>query len=129
MKRIYPGVFTYLKTVAEELESAPESQRHVRSIRGRRRGFTHSGKLTARERRQAANAVVQMLEADVFKKTILELDTAFKREGMPVEMVLLLHDGIWFTCPHEIREAAKALIRQVMENSVSLSVPLVADFE
>ncbi len=70
-----------------------------------------------------------MLEADVFKKTVLELDTAFKREGLPVEMVLLLHDGIWFTCPHEIQENAKALIRQVMENSVSLSVPLVVTFD
>jgi DNA polymerase I-like protein with 3'-5' exonuclease and polymerase domains len=44
-------------------------------------------------------------------------------------MLLLLHDGIWFVCPHEIRENAKALIRQVMENSMSLSVPLVVTFD
>ena len=66
-----------------------------------------------------------MLEADVFKKTVLELDAAFKREGLPVEMVLLLHDGIWFSCPQDLHERAKVLIKQVMHNSVSLSVPLV----
>jgi DNA polymerase I-like protein with 3'-5' exonuclease and polymerase domains len=70
-----------------------------------------------------------MLEADVFKKTVLELHAAFKREGLPVEMVLLLHDGIWFTCPQDLRENAKAWIKQVMENSVSLSVPLVVTFD
>jgi DNA polymerase I len=115
--------------VKTALENSPEGKRYVRSIRGRRRGFTRPGELTPREGRQAGNAVVQMLEVDVFKKTVLELDTVFKREGMQVEMVILLHDGIWFTCPHEIQEKAKALIKQVMENSVTLSVPLAVDFD
>jgi DNA polymerase I len=129
MKEIYPDLFAYLDGVKAALENSPESKRYVRSIRGRRRGFTHPGELNGRERRQAANAVVQMLEADVFKKTVLELHSAFKREELPVEMVILLHDGIWFACPNEIQEKAKALIRQVMENSVSLSVPLAIDID
>ncbi len=70
-----------------------------------------------------------MLEADVFKKTVLELDVAFKRDSLAVGMVLLLHDGIWFVCPQELHERAKVLIKQVMENSVSLSVPLVVTFD
>ncbi|MGB6063889.1 MAG: DNA polymerase [Desulfomonilaceae bacterium] len=111
------------------LESSPEGERYVRSIRGRRRGFSHPGDLTERERRQAANAVVQMLEADVFKKTVLELDEAIKQESLPVEIVLLLHDGIWFTCSEDYLQPAKVLIKQVMENSVQLSVPLVVDFD
>ncbi len=119
----------YLEGIKEALESSPEGGRYVRSIRGRRRGFSHSGDLTEREKRQAANAVVQMLEADVFKKMVLELDKAFKRESLPVEIVLLLHDGIWFTCPEDYLQQAKMLIKQVMENSVSLSVPLKIDFE
>lgn len=129
MKQIYPGLFAYLEGVKETLESSPEGERYVRSIRGRRRGFSHPGDLTEREKRQAANAVVQMLEADVFKKTVLELDKAFKRENLPAEIVLLLHDGIWFTCPEKDVQQAKMLIKQVMENSVSLSVPLKVDFD
>ena len=129
MKQISPDLFAYLEGVKKELENSPEGQRYVRSIRGRRRGFTHPGDLTQRERRAAANAVAQMLEADVSKKTVLELDAAFQREGLPVEMVLLLHDGIWFTCPHEIQEKAKVLIRHVMENSVPLSIPLAVTFD
>jgi DNA polymerase-1 len=128
MRQIYPRLFQYLDGVTEALERSPAGEGYVRSLRGRRRGFAHSDKLSAREKRQAANAVVQMLEADVFKKSVLELDNAFKRESLPVEMVLLLHDGIWFTCSEEICQDAKELIRQVMEMAVELSVPLVVDF-
>lgn len=129
MKEIYPGLFAYLEGVKEALESSPEGERYVRSIRGRRRGFSHLGDLTEREKRQAANAVVQMLEADVFKKTVLELDKAFKRESLPVEIVLLLHDGIWFACSEKDVQEAKMVIKQVMENSVSLSLPLKMTFD
>ncbi|MGO9569446.1 MAG: DNA polymerase [Desulfomonilaceae bacterium] len=129
MKEIYPRLFAYLEGIKEALESSPEGERYVRSIRGRRRGFSHPGDLTGREKRQAANAVVQMLEADVFKKTVLELDKAIKQESLPVEIVLLLHDGIWFTCPERYVQQAKMWIKQVMENSVALSVPLKVDLD
>jgi DNA polymerase-1 len=129
MRQIYPRLFQYLDGVTEALERSPAGEGYVRSLRGRRRSFAHSDKLSAREKRQAANAVVQMLEADVFKKSILELDKAFKRESLPVRMVLLLHDGIWFTCPEGYAEQAKRLIKDTMENAVQLTVPLAVDFE
>jgi DNA polymerase-1 len=129
MRQIYPRLFQYLDGVTEALERSPAGEGYVRSLRGRRRSFAHSDKLSAREKRQAANAVVQMLEADVFKKSILELDKAFKRESLPVRMVLLLHDGIWFTCPEGYAEQAKRLIKDTMENAVQLTVPLAVEFE
>ena len=129
MRQIYPRLFQYLDGVTEALERSPAGEGYVRSLRGRRRSFAHSDQLTAREKRQAANAVVQMLEADVFKKSVLELDKAFKRENLPVEIVLLLHDGIWFTCPEGYVEQAKRLIKDTMENAVQLTVPLAVDFE
>jgi len=70
--------------------------------------------------------VVQMLEADVFKITLLELNLAFRGSELPVRIVLLLHDGIWFTCPAESATVARVTekIQKTMENSGSLSVPL-----
>jgi len=122
----YPGIAPYLDGVADALNEAPLDERHVKSIYGRRRCFYHEGPLTEREKRQAQNAVVQMLEADVFKITLLELHRTFKVSNLPVKIVLLLHDGIWFTCPEErvtVTRVKKA-IQKVMENSVRLSVPL-----
>jgi DNA polymerase-1 len=126
LSAIYPGVEEYLDAVANALDEAPVVQRHVKSLWGRRRCFYHEGPLTEREKRQAKNAVVQMLEADVFKITVLELHRAFKSLGLPVKIVLLLHDGIWFTCPDKRATVARVSeeIHEVMENSVRISVPL-----
>ncbi len=126
LSSIYPGVARYLESIAVALGEAPLAQRHVTSLWGRRRCFYHEGALSERERRQAKNTVVQMLEADVFKITLLELHMAFRFSNLPVKLVLLLHDGIWFTCPDERATVARVTeeIREVMENSVRFSVPL-----
>ncbi len=55
MKAISPDLFAYLEGVTSALESSPEGQRYVRSILGRRRGFTHPGELTHRERRHTTS--------------------------------------------------------------------------
>ena len=66
------------------------------------------------------------LEADVFKITLLELHQAFLAEDLPVKIVLLLQDGIWFTCPNKRVTVTRVsnMIKKIMENSVRLSVPL-----
>ncbi len=123
---IYPDVAGYLDNVAEAMDETSASLRYVKSFYGRRRCFLDEGPLTEREKRQAKNAVVQMLEADVFKITLLGLHRTFLAEDLPVKMVLFLHDGIWFTCPKErvtVTRASEA-IQKIMENSVRLSVPL-----
>lgn len=108
--------------MAESLGEVPEDQRHVESLWGRRRCFYHEGQLTDREKRQAKNAVVHMLEADVFKITLLELHRTVQAQDLPVKMVLLLHDGIWFTCPAERATVARVseAIKKIMENSVQI---------
>jgi len=71
-----------------------------------------------------------MLEADVFNITLLELHRTFKTTGLPVKIVLLLHDGVWFVCPDERATVARVSerIQEIMENSVRLSVPLKVGF-
>ncbi|MGO9122896.1 MAG: DNA polymerase [Desulfomonilaceae bacterium] len=123
---IYPGAAGYLDRIVEVLAETPQAQRHVISLWGRRRCFYHAGPMSDREKRQAKNAVVQMLEADVFKITLLELHRAFQRSDLPVKIVLLLHDGIWFTCPIKRVTVTRVTetIQKIMENSVRLSVLL-----
>jgi len=67
-----------------------------------------------------------MLEADVFKITLLALYRSFRCSSLPVKIVLLLHDGIWFTCPKERVTVTRVCqqIKKIMENSVRLTVPL-----
>ena len=67
-----------------------------------------------------------MLEADVFKITLLELRRAFQDSDLPVKIALLLHDGIWFSCPNDrvTVTRVKEEIQQIMENTAKLSVPV-----
>jgi DNA polymerase I len=129
LSSIYPSVTRYLDRVAQALNEEPLAERQVKSLWGRRRCFYSEGPLTEREKRQTKNAVVQMLEADVFKITVLELHRAFQNSGLPVRIVLLLHDGIWFTCPEKRATVARVTekIQKTMENSVQLSVPLTVE--
>ncbi len=91
-----------------------------------RQCFYNGGPLTDREKRPSKNAVVQMLEADVFKITMLRVSYAFRTEDLPAKMVLLLRDGIWFTCSDKHATVARVSdpIKKIMENSAKLSVPL-----
>jgi len=131
LSAIYPGIAPYLDGVAGALDEAPLAERHVKSLWGRRRCFYSEGALTEREKRQAKNAVVQMLEADVFKITLLGLNRTFKDSGLPIKIVLLLHDSIWFTCPDDRATVARVAeeIRKIMENSVRLAAPLQVEMD
>jgi len=53
----YPGIAPYLDYVADALNQAPEAERHVTSLWGRRRCLYHEGPMNEREKRQAKNAV------------------------------------------------------------------------
>jgi DNA polymerase I-like protein with 3'-5' exonuclease and polymerase domains len=121
---------SYFDGIVEVLAKTIAAERHVRSLCGRRRCFYGEDPLTDREKRQAKNAVVQMLEANVFKISLLALYRAFRDSGLPVKMVLLLHDGIWFSCPEDRVTVTRVTeeIQKIMENSVRLYVPLKAEF-
>ena len=69
--------------------------------------------------------MVQRLEADVFKTTMLGLHNAIQTEDLPVKMVSRLHEE-WFTCPDSRATVArvKKEIQKIMENSVRFSVQL-----
>jgi DNA polymerase I-like protein with 3'-5' exonuclease and polymerase domains len=69
--------------------------------------------------------VLKMLEADVFKLTVLEPHRAISSSNLPLMMVLL-HERLWFACPDKIATVARAgaAIQKIMENSERSSVPL-----
>ena len=48
-------------------------------------------------------------------------------EGLRGRLVLQVHDELIVECPEAQAETAAALLKEEMENVVSLSVPLTAD--
>ncbi len=131
LRQVYPSIIPFLDRVVADVEKQNPLERYVESVFGRRRCFNEEGALTAREKRQIRNAVVQMLEVDVFKQTISAVHEEIKEKGLPVKIALLLHDAIWFTCPRDAEtiQRAKGAIQDVMEKNVALRVPLKIEWE
>ena len=125
--RKYPMVRDYLdNTVKKAKEDG-----FVSTLFGRRRYIPElaakNKNLVAFGERVAMNTPIQGTAADIIKKAMVETDAALKAAGMKARLILQIHDELIVEAPEEEAEAALALLKEKMENTVKLLVPLVAD--
>jgi DNA polymerase-1 len=74
--------------------------------------------------RQAMNAGIQGLAADVFKIALVQVDAALEAGGHDARIVLQVHDEIIVEVPDAEREAVGPLVIGLMRSAVELAVPL-----
>lgn len=140
----YPKVFAYLEGVKKEAIA----QGYVETILGRRRYFDFTsnslrqlrnsnpedinlsklknlGAYDAGLLRSAANAPIQGSSADIIKIAMVRLHEVLKK--YQARLLLQVHDELVFEVPPQEWEELQPQIKSVMENAVSLSVPLVVD--
>jgi len=125
--RKYPMVKDYLEaTVAKAKEDG-----FVSTLLGRRRYIPElsakNKNLVAFGERVAMNTPIQGTAADIIKKAMVETDAALKAASMKARLILQIHDELIVEAPVEEAEAAARLLKEKMENTVKLLVPLVAD--
>ncbi|MGE4528518.1 MAG: DNA polymerase, partial [Rhodospirillaceae bacterium] len=77
--------------------------------------------------RAAINAPIQGGAADIMKRAMIEVDAALAASRLAAKAILQVHDELVFEVAESDADALVALIKPVMENAVSLSVPLVVD--
>ena len=58
---------------------------------------------------------------------MIRMNKALKEKNMKTRMLLQVHDELIFECPPEEIEVLEKLVPEIMENAVSLSVPLLVD--
>lgn len=123
----YSGVKAYLDAT---LETA-RARGWVTTLMGRRRqipNITSANRIVRREAERAAiNTPLQGSAADIIKKAMLDVEKALTKAGLAARMLLQLHDELLFEVPREELPATVKLVRQVMEGTVELKAPLVAD--
>ena len=120
----FPNVKDYMdRTVAEARQRG-----YTETLFGRRRLIPELSSSNFRIRqageRQAMNAGIQGLAADIFKVALVRLDTALEREGLASRLVLQVHDEVILEVPPDEREAAAELTLDAMRNACRLRVPL-----
>ena len=83
--------------------------------------------MRAQAEREAVNMPIQGTAADILKKAMIDLHAELPRRGLKTRMILTVHDELLFECPRDEADAAAAVVRERMENAVTLSVPLTVD--
>ncbi|MGA9077106.1 MAG: DNA polymerase, partial [Acidimicrobiales bacterium] len=74
--------------------------------------------------RQAMNAGIQGLAADIFKLALVRLDAALESGGHASRLVLQVHDEVLVEVPDSEHDVAEAIVRESMEHAYPLRVPL-----
>jgi DNA polymerase-1 len=123
----HPQVKAYLDQTLEEARRLG----WVTTLLGRRRHFPQinsSNRLVRQEaERSAMNTPLQGTAADIIKKAMLEVEAALKQANLSARMLLQLHDELLLEAPREELQQTAKVVRQAMEEVVSLKIPLVVD--
>ena len=120
----FPAVRDYMdRTVAEARDRG-----YTETLFGRRRQIPELSSPNARLRqageRQAMNAGIQGLAADIFKVALVRIDRALGEAGLGSRLVLQVHDEVIVEVPPGELDAATALVRDTMASAFDLRVPL-----
>lgn len=123
----HPAIRDYL----DETVKKATADGFVSTMFGRRRYIPELGaknkNLRAFGERVAMNTPIQGTAADIIKKAMVDTDKALKAAGMKARLILQIHDELIVEAPVEEAQAAAAILKEKMENTVNLLVPLVAD--
>ena len=120
----FPRVRAYMtRTVAEARDRG-----YTETLFGRRRQIPELSSSNYRIRqageRQAMNAGIQGLAADIFKVAIVRLDQALENEGLASRLILQVHDEVILEVAADERDRAKQLTLDAMQGAADLKVPL-----
>lgn len=74
--------------------------------------------------RLAINNPIQSTAADIIKLAMIDIDKKLRVQKLQSRMLLQIHDELLFECPQEELAAVQKLAKKIMENIVSLQVPL-----
>ena len=125
----YKGVNNFInetKIIAQEKGFVSTLLGHVRKVEEIR--SANKVEQAAGER-IAVNTIIQGTAAEIMKKAMLGISNAFSKENLQSKMLLQVHDELIFEVAEEERETVVKIVREEMENSMKLEVPLRCSIE
>lgn len=124
----YPGVLTYMERTREQAHA----QGYVETLFGRRLQLPDIRSRNAMRRkgaeRAAINAPMQGTAADIIKRAMLAVDTWLATpEAEGIRMIMQVHDELVFEVPQEKVALCSTKVRELMQHSAALDVPLLVE--
>lgn len=123
----FPNVQAYMdRTVAEA-----KTRGYTETLFGRRRRIPELESSNFRIRqageRQAMNAAIQGLAADIFKIALIRIDAALTEARLSSRLVLQVHDEVIVEAPRAEKAQVEKFVLDIMENASALDVPLAVN--
>lgn len=129
----YFAQFSTIKTYMEKAVSDAKARGYVETIMKRRRYLPDINSANAVVRgfaeRNAINAPIQGSAADIIKLAMIAIDKALTTANVQSKMILQVHDELIFDVHKEEQEILKKIVKEAMENAVSLVVPMQVEME
>jgi DNA polymerase-1 len=120
----FPNVRAYMDQTVKEARM----RGYTATLFGRRRPIPELSNSNYRIRqageRQAMNAGIQGLAADIFKVALVRLDQALEDGGFASRLILQVHDEVLVEVPEAERDPVQALTVDTMCHAAELKVPL-----
>ena len=125
----FPGISEYME---EEKRKAHELG-YVTTLMHRRRVIPElknkNYMIRSSGERMALNTPIQGTAADILKKAMVEIYDEFEKRGLKSKMLIQVHDELVFNVLDFELEEVSSIVRDIMEHTIELSVPLKVDIE
>jgi len=120
----FPGIKDYMDSIRKDAYE----KGYVKTLFGRKRVIDEltSGNFMVRSQgeRMALNTPIQGTSADILKKAMIEIYDEFNKRNLKSKMIIQVHDELLFDVRIEEEEEVLEIIKNIMENTYKLDVPL-----
>ena len=128
----YFTAFPAVKAYMEETVNDARRNGFTETLFGRRRPIPELRSDNFRVRqageRQAMNAGIQGLAADIFKIALVRIDHALANENLESRLVLQVHDEVIIESPTKEKPHVEEMVLDIMKTAAVLNVPLEVNF-
>ena len=125
----FPGISEYMR---EEKDEAYKNG-YVTTLMNRRRVIDElkSSNYMIRQsgERMALNTPIQGTAADILKKAMVELFDELNKRKLKSKILLQVHDELILNVKNDELDEVKSLVKEIMENTFKLQVPLKVEIE
>jgi len=124
---LYPTIETFMRETIE----AGRRNGYVQTLWGRRRYLSDlradNQNVRAAAERMAINMPIQGTAADIIKAAMVQIAGLLRVRGFRALLTTQVHDELIFDVPREELDLLQPLVKETMEQVMTLNVPLVVD--
>lgn len=125
----YPGIRDFQ---AKEIADA-YANGYVRTLMNRKRVIEElknkNYMIRSSGERMALNTPIQGTAADILKKAMVEIYREFDKRNLKSKMLIQVHDELVFNVLDDEIDEVSEIVRDIMENTFKIDVPLKVDIE